>query len=460
MTTGYVLIVAILILGGVIATVGDRIGLRVGKARLSLFGLRPKQTATVVSILTGSVVSGTTLALLFLVSAPLRKGVFEFEQTQADLFKVRDELEQAQTAKTEAEADLEVSIQRQKEAQRNLQQTNQSLKAVSLQGQKLRTEVKRLQSERVQLQAERQRLIAERDAQIRQKDQEIAQRDAERQRLIAERNTQIRQKDLEIAQRDTAISQRETRLQKLQEQQVFLSEAIAELERGFQGLRQGNVALIRNQPLVIGLVRVETPEAAAQTINQLLNSANSNAIQAILPGSDAVPSLVIRISNTDVENLISRIQDGREYIVQVFSAGNYVVGEPCVLAAEEPCVQVFTDVVVNRLVYESGELLATAPVQSNGLTDERLVERLGWLRTAIQFRARQDGIVRDVIQISDNRPETIVQFLTQVKAYGSSLDIQAVAANEIFTTGPVRVELVATKNGEVLFQTGQQQPPI
>ena len=41
MTTGYILILATLLLGGVIATVGDRLGTKVGKARLSLFNLRP-----------------------------------------------------------------------------------------------------------------------------------------------------------------------------------------------------------------------------------------------------------------------------------------------------------------------------------------------------------------------------------------------------------------------------------
>lgn len=53
MTTGLVLIAAILILGGVIATVGDRLGTRVGKARLTLFNLRPRKTATLITILTG-----------------------------------------------------------------------------------------------------------------------------------------------------------------------------------------------------------------------------------------------------------------------------------------------------------------------------------------------------------------------------------------------------------------------
>ena len=65
MATGYILIAAILILGGVIATVGDRIGTRVGKARLSLFNLRPKKTAVIVTIFTGGLISASSLAILF-----------------------------------------------------------------------------------------------------------------------------------------------------------------------------------------------------------------------------------------------------------------------------------------------------------------------------------------------------------------------------------------------------------
>ena len=74
MTTGYILILAILIVGGVIATVGDRIGTRVGKARLSLFKLRPKNTAVLVTILTGTLISASTLAILFAADDGLRPG--------------------------------------------------------------------------------------------------------------------------------------------------------------------------------------------------------------------------------------------------------------------------------------------------------------------------------------------------------------------------------------------------
>jgi uncharacterized protein (DUF3084 family) len=51
--TGWFLLLALLVLGGVLSTLGDRLGSRVGKARLSLLGLRPKRTAVVITVLTG-----------------------------------------------------------------------------------------------------------------------------------------------------------------------------------------------------------------------------------------------------------------------------------------------------------------------------------------------------------------------------------------------------------------------
>ncbi|NJR66418.1 MAG: DUF3084 domain-containing protein [Leptolyngbyaceae cyanobacterium CRU_2_3] len=80
MTTGLVLILAVLVLGGVIATVGDRLGTKVGKARLTLFNLRPRKTATLITILTGGIISASTLGILFAVSDQLRTGVFELKK--------------------------------------------------------------------------------------------------------------------------------------------------------------------------------------------------------------------------------------------------------------------------------------------------------------------------------------------------------------------------------------------
>ena len=83
--SGWLLILALLVLGGVLSTLGDRLGSRVGKARLSLFNLRPRKTAVVITALTGSLISAISLGLMLLVSNQLRVGLFELVQIQARL---------------------------------------------------------------------------------------------------------------------------------------------------------------------------------------------------------------------------------------------------------------------------------------------------------------------------------------------------------------------------------------
>ncbi|MFM7370158.1 MAG: DUF3084 domain-containing protein, partial [Sphaerospermopsis kisseleviana] len=156
MATGYILIAAILILGGVIATVGDRIGTKVGKARLSLFNLRPKNTAVLVTIFTGGVISASTLAILFAADEGLRKGVFELEDIQKDLRNKREQLKIAETQKTEVENQLIQARKEQAQAQQDLQKINQSLKAANAKQQITQAQLNRTISQQAKTQAQLQ----------------------------------------------------------------------------------------------------------------------------------------------------------------------------------------------------------------------------------------------------------------------------------------------------------------
>ena len=50
---GVVLIFVLVITGGAIAFIGDRLGTKVGKKKMSIFGLRPRHTSILVTIVTG-----------------------------------------------------------------------------------------------------------------------------------------------------------------------------------------------------------------------------------------------------------------------------------------------------------------------------------------------------------------------------------------------------------------------
>ena len=83
--TGWLLILAVLLLGGVLATIGDRLGSRIGKARLSLFQLRPRSTAVLITVFTGSFISALTLGFMLAVSEQLRVGLFQLDQLETKL---------------------------------------------------------------------------------------------------------------------------------------------------------------------------------------------------------------------------------------------------------------------------------------------------------------------------------------------------------------------------------------
>ncbi|QLE43133.1 DUF3084 domain-containing protein [Nostoc sp. C052] len=496
MTTGYILIAAILILGGVIATVGDRIGTRVGKARLSLFNLRPKNTAVLVTIFTGGLISASTLGILFAADEGLRKGVFELEDIQTDLRQKREQLKTAETQKSQVEGELNQARIAQTKAQQDLQAINQSLQAANAkqrqtqaqlnrtisqqaqtqtqlqrtqgqlnqvvsQYQKAIAELQSVYNQRKELQAavellktERQRLYAEAKKAIDEAKTAIAKRDRElanRQQGIEARDQKISQLDqliqkrnVEITAREQVIAKRESRLKELEAQQEQLELEVARLEKYYQSyrdLRLGKLALVRGQVLSAGVIRVTQPAAARQAVIQLLQEANRNAsLELSEPGVNPANVELLHVTQDRIEQLSKQIGDGQEYVVRIFSAGNYVRGEKQ--------IEFFADTARNQLVFSEGAVLATTTADSTTMTSYQLQQRLEILISASQFRARNVGIVENV-QVDG----TFLRFITQLRQYNQPLEIKAIAAEDTYTAGPLRVKLVAIVNGKIIFST-------
>jgi uncharacterized protein (DUF3084 family) len=449
--TALVLIAAILVLGGVIATVGDRLGMQVGKARLSLFKLRPRQTATLITILTGTIISASTFGILFAVDDQLRRGVFDFQEIQAEKRDAETERDAAVQERSEAQLERDTALNEQLAAERRLRDINQSLRSAISQRDRIEAQLDSTENQLDRVEANFRRA----QGLLQTVSQQATSLRADIQQLEADRRQQIAQRDEEIAARNRAIAERETQLQTLEEQRTFLAQEVQLLEQELQDLRRlrsGNVALLRNQPLASGIVRVVTPSAAPQAVDQILREANRTALQRIRPGTENFDEQVIQIAAEQVAQLTNQIEGGQDYVVRVLSAGNYVVGEPCVLAGD-PCIQVFVTAAPNEIIFNAGELVAATSVEPDAMDNQRLIDRINLLIAAAQFRARQAGILSDTIQIADGRSETVSDFFEQIRQYNQAVDIQAVTAEATYTAGPIRLELVAVQNGQVLFST-------
>jgi len=116
----WVLIVFLILLGGLIAPFGDLLGTKIGKARFSILKLRPKKTATIVTVITGGFISSVSIGLLILVSEEFRQRLFV---DIPFLQKTLDESKKALLPLQEERKKLEVKII-QKEKELNLLKNN------------------------------------------------------------------------------------------------------------------------------------------------------------------------------------------------------------------------------------------------------------------------------------------------------------------------------------------------
>lgn len=437
---GYLLIISVLLLGGVIATVGDRLGYKVGKARLSWFNLRPRHTAVLITILTGGCISATTLGVLFAASDSLRTGVFELEEIQQKLAEARSDLEAAQDDKQRIEEERDQAQRDRGIAQNRLNEINRFLTEAQAEQEATATALEavvsradRLRSELERLEGERQELVAQRD-QVRQQ--------------IAERDRELQQQEGELQQQETIIAEGKIRLGDLEAQQRFLDEAIVKLEEDLLLLRERRVVLARGEVLAVQLLQVNNAAEAEGLVEVLLRQANQVAQRKTLPGTGAVDDLVIEISPLEIERLIQTLSDGQPYVVRVLSAENYITGESSVL--------VFTDVSLNRVIFPSGQVIASTTIDPAATNRAELRDRLNLLFSAAQFRARQTGIVNDKIEVNI---ENLVSFLTRVAAYDRPLIIQAIASEPAYTVGPLRLAFLALENDQILFRSDSTPLP-
>jgi len=452
---GYTLILAILILGGIIATLGDRIGTKVGKARLSMFNLRPRDTATLVTIATGGMISASTLGILLLLSGQLRDGLFRLES-------IRSELSSSQEQKQKIESELNTAKNEQEKAKQRLAEINKFL------------------VEAVRKQAETQALLQTVESKFQKADEELqkaSQQEAElldrvqnltkEQESLQTESSQLRQEKERISGELATISRdRETLKQKVDEseqrlvviekQRADLTTEIASLETAreqlivsLEALRKGNVAIFADQILSIGVVRPNLTKAELrQATIQLIQQAEINARELLDFLPDQAPKEpIIKIAESQIEGLLNRIQDGKSYVIRILSAGNFL--------KRETQIAIAADVTLNRQIFARGDEIATLPFSPN-LTPQVLASRIEQLFLLVSFRARREGVLANPVtgKVGNFPPEALTELFRVASELKSPYEIRAVTKEAIFPASSLILELIIRQNGVEIARFG------
>ncbi|XTZ20630.1 MAG: DUF3084 domain-containing protein, partial [cyanobacterium endosymbiont of Rhopalodia fuxianensis] len=262
---------------------------------------------------------------------------------------------------------------------------------------------------------------------------------------IEQRDSRIAELDKAINQKDFALKNRESQLNKLESHLKTAVQVLEQYYQTYQELRERQIAIVRGQVLALGAVRIVSPNAVLQVVDELLRRANESAIEAV-GSNDVKPSeRVVKITKAQVQQLTQQLKEDQNFVVRIISAGNYVEGE------KE--VRVFADIVVNQKIFNQEETIARVSIDTSDITEENIQQRIDILLAATQFRARRAGVVGN-IQVEDGRLKTIVNFIEEISTREEGLDeIKAIAAEETYTIGPLKIRLIGTKDGEILLGT-------
>lgn len=387
---GIVLIAVLIITGGVIAFIGDRLGTKIGKKKLSVFGLRPRHTSIVITIITGIMITTLTFGIMAAVSENVRTALFGMEKlnrqmqlTQANLEQADQDLAAANAARDKAKADFAAA----------------------------QVEVEKLRLHQAELARQNQAL-------------EIGNRE------LAAANSGLEQENSELAGQNNTLVQKND---EMSAENKTLELRTQNLRDGLQFVREGDIAYQAGEVIASGIIR---KSADGQTLKSGLESivymANRNVAERM--GKDAGTEGIL-IYQREYEDVVERLQQAsQDMVVRIVAAGNLVRGEP---------IRTRVELYPNQMIYQKNELVFSEKMSLQGKeaneAEGTVINFLKHINTA----AVKKGILADPIKgsvgvMSGNQFYDVVNSLVSIRG---DIILSAYAAEPTDALGPLRLKI-------------------
>ena len=395
---GIVLILVLIITGGVVAVIGDRVGTKVGKKRLSIFGLRPRHTSTIITIVTGIVITTLTFGILAAASENVRTALFGMEQLNRSMQETKNKL---------ARASEELTAAREEQGKADMALAE------------LKGSVQSLAEEAERLSAGNRVLSAKNDALAR----ENAALDDLNQSLAAENDALVAANETLAADNTQLIGDKKA-----------LEKHTYDLRRGLEIIREGDIVYRAGEVIAAGVIKGGRPEDEVRADVTSLAQLASRNVSARL-GKD-LPDGEIWVYSPEVDDAVTRIaKSSGDMVVRVVAAGNLVRGE---------AIRAALDLHPNSIVYRQGEFILAQSYRLTGMGDEQASESLvmDFLKR-VNAAAAAHGILPDPIRgtvgvIDGEQLYDIVQ--TVEPLYGMIL-FSAYARDDTDALGPLRLNI-------------------
>ena len=389
MLVGLWVLLIITVMGGLIAFLGDKIGTKVGKRRMSLFGLRPKYTSIIVTIVTGILISASTLGILSIASNNVRTALFGMEQLKAEMAQLS--------------ADIETKTKALDQSNNELQEKNKQLRQV--QNDVVATESE-LEETRSALSSMGDRLVSIQDA-------------------YAEAEHKLSASNAAVGHLEAVKGQLESHVEELQL-------TTKQLEYGINHVREGNVVFRNGEVLAQAVIRPGLGEVESMAaLTSFLKDTNRLILNRFEMSEEKT---VIYISRDNLEAIAKQIAaSNTPLMIRVTAAANIIYGEPAL--AEVHAYQ-------HTLVLQKGTVLWSSTIQGGqGAQDDVLA-----FLKAVNTQAKERGILPDPItgEVGSLPGNELFDTIRKVELQKGPVKLEAITREDTFTSGPVQIQLRVT----------------
>lgn len=391
------LIVVLVLTGGVIAFIGDRLGSKVGKKKLSLFGLRPRNTSILVTIITGILITTVTFGILAIASKDVRTALFGMNKLKAELNEKQSMLEEASGALVNVKNDLNTTKEEYAKSKKDLEETQEDLEIAQQAAELLRQEQVALQNINQELWSDNQTLI------------EHNQSLAENNQFLLANNESLKADNLELEKTNN------------------------DLQEGIENIRERPIIYRVGELLASGVIKKTDDSVKIQNdLNQIIALANSKIIDRL--GTEGSKDGVW-IYPIEYQKAMDRLKQAKgDTVIRLIVAANLVKGDPVLTELEmHP----------NRVVYQENEFVYQKiyNVPIDGSNSEMLIS--DFLRN-VNMTAINNGILPNPLTgtvgvINGNQIYAIEKALAENR--GKDVLISAFAAADTEVLGPLRLHI-------------------
>lgn len=446
--------------GGFIAFWGDRLGTRVGKKRLSLFHLRPRDTATLLTIVSGALIAFFAVLALLAYDKDLRHAVIFGAQIRRQNTELLSGLGETERELTAAENSLD-SAQAQ-EAEATKHELGAELLRVHADEALGRTRHV-LGLAQVSLASNKKQLTLQR-SQLLKANENLG---------AAQSNLRLTRESLldetaSLASATATVHTQEKRVADLVRQGAMLEDNIKSLTAQNTDLENQHSTLIK-QPLIynkgqeMGRTVISTNQTYSAIRNQVtgfLEQLSQNAIQlggkggangraVVLVPPNPVPGLN---EEMDIDSVAHSIQDAEYRADSIVLVATATVNS---FSGEQSLAQI--KLYKNVLIFADGAIIASAPIDGSQTEDKVFSEIKQFLKSDVRPVAMRRGVIPTYDPLtgeySVGQPTDSAQTLAlvnQIESYGQSAVISAAASSDTYSNGPLRIKLTASSGLSVV----------